>query len=135
MRSRAVLHLLVLSVLGCNRAVPVGPVPEPDNPVAAAASEYPTKAEVMDYLDGKTMPSKVPTNPNDKGIVLKREQIEALEVTQSATQFNDNPWTTDVTFLVRTPDGRYGARATVSHRKVEGKRAFFGVEFREVAKQ
>jgi hypothetical protein len=135
MRSSALLLLIALSAAGCNRSAPGGQPPMPESLPAQSQETYPTKAEVVDYLDGKTMPTKVPPEPNDKGIVLKRDQIEALEVATSTIKFGDGPWQTDVTFLVKMPAGRYGVRATVKHRRVEGKRAFFGIDFLEVAEQ
>jgi hypothetical protein len=84
------------------------------------------------------MPTHLPVQQGemaDKGVVLKRDQIAALEVEQKNVKFDDGPWMTDVTFLVTAPDARYAVRATVKHRQVEGKRAFFGLDFLEVAKQ
>jgi hypothetical protein len=126
-----------LLATGCNR-----PAATPGLPTSTTGggpdTSYPTKDEVLTYLDGKTMPTRLPVQQGDmpdKDLLLKRDQITALEVDQKAMKFDDGPWLTDLTFLVNGPEARYAVRATVKHRQVEGKRAFFGVEFREVAKQ
>ena len=100
---------------------------------AGTPNTYPSKDEVLDYLDGKTIAQSL-----EKGaprFVLKRDQVEALEVDKSATSVGDGPWVTSVTFIANAGDGRYAVKLTVQHRRVEDKRAFFGFTVQEVAKQ
>jgi hypothetical protein len=127
--------VLVGCAFGCNR---VGPAPAVAPPAPAeGADAYPSKAEVLDYLDGKPMPLALigPDAKADNTVTLRRDQIDALEVDRGGSAVNGGPWMTSVTFLANTPQGKYAVRAQVLHRRVEDKRAFFGVEFKEVVKQ
>jgi hypothetical protein len=135
MRSLGIFLFATAFAIGCNRVGPNGASAPGAVPATDPEANYPTRSEIIDYLDGKTMPSRVPADPKDAGILIRRDQIDALEVEKRASRINDGPWSTDVTFLLKTPDGKYAVRATVEHRRVEGKRAFFGIDFREVAKQ
>jgi hypothetical protein len=135
--------LLVVAVVGCNRLAPTNPAIAPSNgpvtPAQDGGSEgYPSKAEVLDYLDGKELPLHPKDQPNGKPsetVTLRKDRIEALSVEQSGTSFDNGPWQTRITFIVEAGNAKYGVRATVQHRRVENKRAFFGIEYSEVAKQ
>lgn len=133
----AALVFLVLAVFGggCQRSLPIpgaGTTKEP------RSSSFPSKAEVLEYLDGKTISLTKPMKTPEKGnpaFVLKKDQIEALEVGSNAGRIGDGPWTTTVTFIAKTDQGRYAINCDVHYRIVEGKCAFFGLDVREAAKQ
>src|SRR5262245_33067891 len=136
------LLLLALVALGCQRAestfAVVGPSPRNVSPRPKEPSEaYPTKEEVLDYLDGKTISLSAPEPPKtgEAQFVLKRDQLEALEVSESGSKAGDGPWTTGVSLLAKTDEGRYAVKMTVQHRRVENKRAIFGCHVAEMAKQ
>jgi hypothetical protein len=128
------LVLLIGCAFGCNRVGQTAAV----GPSAANGSDaYPAKDEVLEYLDGKAMPLAL-SSPEAKAgstVTLRRDQIEALEVQSSGTSVNGGPWNSSITFLVNTSNGKYAVRADVLHRRVEDKRAFFGLEFKDIAKQ
>jgi len=129
------LLLLMTGIVGCDRTRAPRAAVAPDVTMSPAGvpDAYPTKDEVLDYLDGKTIAQSL-----EKGtpqFVLKREQVEALEVEQGGTMVSNGPWVTSVTFIANSGDGRYAVRLTVQHRPVEDKRAFFGFTVQEVAKQ
>lgn len=88
----------------------------------------------MECLDGRAIALTDSGKP-DKPYTLKRDQIEALAVGPGGSSVNDEPWTTNVTFIVRTDQGRYAIRGAVRYRIVEERCAFYGFEAREVAKQ
>lgn len=138
--NRAVPVLLLVAVVGCNR--PAAPIPVTTastvTPQDNGSDGYPSKAEVLDYLDGKEMPLNPKGRPDGKPgetVTLRKDRIEALTVDQSGTSFDNGPWQTRITFIVEAANARYAVRGTVQHRRVENKRAFFGIEFSEVAKQ
>ena len=129
--------VLVGCAFGCNRMGPAPAVAPPAPAPAEGSDSYPSKAEVLDYVDGKPMPLAL-TGPDakaDNTVALRRDQIDALEVDRGGSSADGGPWLTSVTFLADTPRGKYAVRAQVQHRRVEDKRAFFGVEFKEVVKQ
>jgi hypothetical protein len=134
------LFLVSLAALGCQRAestFAVAPSVGKANQPAKASEAYPSKEEVLDYLDGKTisLSASEPPKKGDAQFVLKRDQIEALEVSESGSKAGDGPWTTGVSLLVKTEEGRYAVKMTVQHRRVEEKRAFYGFHVTEMAKQ
>jgi hypothetical protein len=136
---KRLLPLVLLGCLvGCNR---LGPAPAVTPPAPAPAADgsdgYPSKAEVLDYLDGKPMPLALagPDAKPGNTVTLRPDHIDALQVEQGGVAVDGGPWKTSVTFLVHTPEGKYAVRAQVLHRRVEDKRAFFGLEFKEVARQ
>jgi len=140
MRHFATFLLLVsLAALGCQRAEStfVSVAPSPGAGAKKPSDAYPTKEEVLDYLDGKTI-SLDTAEASAKGkaeFVFKRNQIQALDVSESGSKVGDGPWVTGVTFLVKTEQGSYAVKMTVQHQQVENKRAFFGFRVTEVAKQ
>jgi hypothetical protein len=102
------------------------------------SSSYPTREEVSEYLEGKSIPLTGVNKPNERDpklYTLKKGDIEALEVEQSASQINDSPWRTTINFITKTDDGRYAIKGRLSYRRVEKKCAFYGFEIEEVAKQ
>ena len=135
MRFSGVVLLLAVGGLACNRPAP------PPNFATPSAKEargnYPLKEEVIEYLDGKSINLADPKAKDNAGKVhtLRRTEIEALEVAKSASSINNGPWTTEVTFIVRTDEGRYAVKGSVQYRIVEDTCAFFGFEISEVAKQ
>lgn len=135
---RLLLVLLLSSAVACQRPTTnsAGSPPSP-TPGETSSDGYPSKEELLTYLEGKSMPLVVgqsDAKPADS-IVLHREQIEALSVSQGGYSVNGGPWNTSVTFLVNTEKGKYAVVADVQHRRVENKRAFFGLNFKEVARQ
>jgi hypothetical protein len=124
---------------GCGTPAPTTapdapPTPKPAEPIDG----WPTQEEVLAYLDGKSVPLSDPNRPSGErhwNHVLKREQVEALEVRHSGTRVEDGPWDTPVSFILNTATGRYAVDAVVSHKLIENKRAFFGFRVRDVSKQ
>jgi hypothetical protein len=113
-------------------------VSQPAGPRADEPQEaWPTRDEVMGYLDGKEVvlpePGRAP-DAKEQPHVLKREEIEVLEVEKSGSK-SGGPWTTEVNFVVRTGGGRYAVDARVDHKLVEGKRMFYGMRVGSVARQ
>jgi hypothetical protein len=108
-------------------------------PAAAdSARRYPSRDEVLDYLDGKTiaLAARDPSpNRLAGGHQFRRDRIEALEVEQARARINSEPWTTTVTFLLRTDDARYAVRGEVAYRWVEDRCAFTGFRVTELAEQ
>jgi hypothetical protein len=138
LRLAIVLVVLALGAIGCDRrtvpAVAVGPA-RPGATPAESSESYPSKEEVLDYLDGKTISRTDPPAKDELQFTLRRDQIEALEVDKSGTSVGDGPWTTTVTFIAKADETRYAVKLTVKHRRIEDKRAFFGFHVSEVAKQ
>jgi len=133
-----VLFLIPLAALGCHRAeatFSVTPSVGVPNLPAKASDAYPSRDEVLDYLDGKTISLSSPPANGEPQFVVKRDQIEALEIEQSGTSVDNGPWVTAMTFIAKTNEGRYAVKMTVRHRQVEGKRAFFGFRVTEMSKQ
>jgi hypothetical protein len=117
-----------------------GTQPEPEaraNP-RTEDSPYPSKQEIIDYLDFKpiTLSDKGP-KPDQGGWshTIRRGQIEALAVDQSSWSINDGPKHTDVTFILNSDNGRYAVKVAVAYRRIEKKCAFFGFEVKEVGRQ
>jgi hypothetical protein len=133
------LVVLALGAVGCDRTNAPGLAVAPSRTVGGAPADpsqaYPSKEEVLDYLDGKTISRTQPPSKDEPQFILRQAQIEALEVSQSGTSVNDGPWTTAVTCIAKTDEGRFAVKLTVQHRRVENKRAFFGFQVSEIAKQ
>jgi hypothetical protein len=138
MRLLALLLCVAAVGTGCGTpAPPPAPEPEPVPKPAEPNDGWPTRGEVLAYLDGKSVPFSDPNRPSgerDTSHVLKRDQIEALEVKHSGTRVEDGPWDTPVSFIFNTAAGRYAVDAVVSHKLIENKRAFFGFRVRAVSK-
>jgi hypothetical protein len=133
------VFLLVLLAASC------GPGQRPGTPAGAGGTSarggsdgWPTEEEARAYLDGKALPLKVQGGvpvPDGQSITIHRERIAALEVSQSGSQVNGEPWSTQVTFIYDDHGSKYAVEATVHHRKVADQRAFFGFDVTRVAKQ
>src|SRR5262245_26789577 len=136
-RLSILLVVLALGGIGCDRrtapAVVVGPGPGAAR--AESSESYPSKEEVLDYLDGKTISRTDPPAKDELQFTLRRDQVEALEIDKSGTSVNDGPWTTNVTLIAKSDETRYAVKLTVKHRRIEDKRAFFGFHVSEVARQ
>lgn len=140
MRPAAILlGVLTLGILGCNWQAKTAPAPAPGpapSAVTTGSSEaYPSKDEVIDYLDGKTIARPDPSGKSEPRFVFARDSIEALEVDQGGTSVGDGPWSTKVTFIAKSGMERYAVKMTVQHRRVENKRAFFGFFVQDIAQQ
>jgi hypothetical protein len=130
---RLLVMLVCVAAIGAGCGTPA-PTPKPAEPIDG----WPTQEEVLTYLDGKSVPFSDPNRPSgerDQSLVLKREQVEALEVKHSGTRVEDGPWDTPVSFILNTGAGRYAVDAVVSHKLIENKRAFFGFRVRDVSRQ
>jgi hypothetical protein len=124
-----------LSALSCGPGQPSQPAAQTANKDSDA---WPTDDEVRDYLDGKTLP--LPAEPGNDGkqgppITIRKANIIALEVAQSGAHVSGEPWSTPATFIYDDQGTKYAVEVRVSHRKVAGKRAFFGLDVTRVAKQ
>ena len=129
---RLILVMLFACAFGCTRVGSTAGTGSDE-----AADSYPSKAEVLDYLNGKPMPLALsgPEAKAENMVTLQKGEIHALEVQKAGTSVDNGPWVTSITFLIDTATGKYAVRAEVKHRRVENQRAFFGLEFKEVAKQ
>ena len=138
MRHLASLLLLVsLATLGCQPATATFSAVAPPPKAKGPSQAYPTSEEVLDYLDGKTITLDTPDTPA-KGraqLVLRRNQIEELDVSDSGTQLAGGPWVTGVAFLLKTDQGSYSVKMTVQHELVDDKRSFSGFRVAEVSRQ
>jgi hypothetical protein len=133
----SLLFLISLAAMGCQPATATFSAVAPSPKAKGPSQAYPTNEEVLDYLDGKTISLDTPDAPA-KGkaqLVLRRNQIEALDVSDSGTQLTGGPWVTGVTFLLKTDQGSYAVKMTVQHQLVDDKRAFFGFRVTEMSKQ
>jgi hypothetical protein len=115
---------------------------QPSQPAADTAEKnsdaWPTDDEVREYLDGKTLPLQAePGNEGKQGrsITIRKANIVALEVNKSGARGAGEPWSTSATFIYDDQGTKYAIEVRVSHRKVAGKRAFFGLDVTQVAKQ
>lgn len=133
---RRILPLLLLAaVLACDRpqgspfkvAPSVFTVPPPDT----GGDAYPSRAEVLAYLDGKELP--VAGRPGET-VTIRKDRVRDLQV-DTGGRGRGSPWRTSIKFLVTRADGQFAVNADVLHQKVQGERAFFGLEFKTVAKQ
>ena len=120
---------------------PAAPATAPQAAEDRPSEGRPSKQEVLDYLDGKEialvegerrlgheLPKSAPRH------VVRKAHIEALKVGNGAS-VNGGPWSTDIDFLLNTGEARYAVLATVSHKRIEDRRAFFGFEIKRVARQ
>ena len=83
----------------------------PLNPWAKPKLAPPPKERVLAFLDGQTIPPPAATDASgkeQKPLVLKREQIEELEVKAEDTFF------TSVKFVVKADGGRYSVVGTIN---------------------
>jgi hypothetical protein len=139
MRLTVIGMALLLGISGCNRITgPPSSGHEPDQPAPQENRVHPTRDEFIAYLDAKTISLSEPGSAPEKKEwthVIKREEVEAVQFADTATSINNGPWSKDVTFLLKTAEGRYAVEAQISYRAVEGKTAFFGMEVKTVAKQ
>jgi hypothetical protein len=140
MRGRLLLvWALTVPALSCGPGkVPTEPAA--DTPKTADKNEdaWPTDDEVREYLDGKSLPLPPEGGKDGKqrpSITIRRANIVALEVEKWGVQAGGQPWSTTATFIYDDQGTKYAVEVSVSHRKVAGKRAFFGLEVTRVAKQ
>ena len=131
------LGVFILGVVGCNWQAATAPavVPASTGGATGSSDAYPSKDEVLDYLDGKTIARPDPSDKGEPRFVFQRDHVEALEVEQSGTSVNNGPWTTTVRFIAKSGMERYAVKLTVQHRRVENKRAFFGFNVQDIARQ
>jgi hypothetical protein len=115
-----------------------GPAPAPTNAPGKTRDDYPTKEEVLDYLDGQAIAlsdREAGSGRPAGSCSLKRSQIEALEVSRNKATPLGEPSISGVTFVLRCDRGRYAVHGLVSYRLVQEKCAFFGFKVVEVSKQ
>lgn len=128
--------LLLTGVLACDRPplppVKVAPSVLTVPPQNTGSDAWPSKAEVLEYLDGKELP--LASRPGDS-VTIRKDRVKDLQVQTrgSATKGWGPPWRTPINFVVTTPDGRYAVDADVLHQMIDEKRAFFRLEFKTVA--
>jgi hypothetical protein len=142
--SVALSLFMLASGLACNRT-PSGPNPSASTTAAGAAPAttepnrgWPTKDEVLEYLDGKSITLADPTQPprpENKPHIIKREQIEVLEVATVGSSSGGSPWSTSIDFVLNTGQVRYAVTGRVEHKLIEKKRVFYGFTISQAAKQ
>ncbi len=134
MRHAIILLILLPATWGvaCNGASPSRPESVPE---AKSSEGLPTREEVLAYLDGKTVALPDPSGgKSDKQYTLRRDRIEALDVRGGALG-GELTWNSAVHFLWDTGEGRYAVVASVEHRLIQNKRAFFSVTIRRASRQ
>ena len=141
MRGVLIAFVVALAFIaaGCERrqAASNGPGPSPAPAEDEGTASRPTKAEIIDYLDGKEIDLGA-VRPGDKAgpkHVVRKEQIEAVQLADSASSVNDGPWSIKIDFLLNTGPARYAVTARVEHKRVDKKRAFYGFSVEQVARQ
>jgi hypothetical protein len=122
------------------RGLPPGPGPaaEQRNTPGKTRDDYPTKEEVLDYLDGKAIVLSDPQTGSErtaKSCTLQRSQIEALEVARNKETPLGQASISGVTFILNSDQGRYAVHGLVSYRLVQEQCAFVGFKVVEVRKQ
>jgi hypothetical protein len=121
---------------GPGRAMP-GPGGGPAPADAGPSQSRPSKEEVIEYLDGKELDLAKgrDAGKGEAKHVIRKDQIEALQVADSATSVNNGPWSVQIDFILNTGMGRYAVTGRVEHKLVDQKRAFFGFLVEQVARQ
>jgi hypothetical protein len=121
------LSLGLASGLGAGFFLGRTTVPASTGPPPTPPFKCPTKAEITEYLDGKPIDLTPPDAP-DKPLThtMRKDQIEAVQVGDSPGRFNDEPWSTRVTFILDTGHGRYAVEGQVKYRRIGETCAFFG---------
>ncbi len=100
----------------------------------AVSDDYPSKEELLAYLDGKSIKLTESGKP-EKTVVLNRGQIDGVQVEQSVSSGASHPWgSTPVNLVIRADDERYAVRLSVLHQRIEGKRVFKSFEVLEAHK-
>ncbi len=133
-RVRYVSGLLSLSVLIFTSC-------RPERPAGSEADAWPSDQEILAYLDGKTIFEPTPASSEKGGSVppksflLKAGNISSLEVKKSGVAVSGEPWTTPIHFILDEGGRKYAVDASVDHRKVDNKRAFFGLKAERIAEQ
>ncbi len=113
----------------------------PERPAEKEADAWPTNQEILAYLDGKTISEPAPSTPvkgsesGQKSFVLKKGEISSLEVKKSGVAVSGEPWSTPIHFIFNEGGRKYAVDARVDHRKVDDKRAFFGLQAERIAEQ
>ena len=102
----------------------------------------PTQEEIAAYLNGKSLPLPEADNAiwnagekSSKSCVIKKDGVQAVEKDSGGFRSGDEPWNTNVLILYDAGDARYAVDATIQHKPLGGKSAFFGFTVKRVAKQ
>jgi hypothetical protein len=102
----------------------------------------PTKDEIADYLDGKTLSlpeaGSAILNPGEKSsksCIIKKDGVQAVEKESGGWRVGDEAWNTSILILYDVGDARYAVDATIQHKPLGGKSAFFGFAVKRVAEQ
>src|SRR5947209_8591513 len=106
-------------------------------PAARGNEAWPTRDEVLAYLDGKAIP--LTSDPAGGAAEVRKwtfrpDRVEAVEVVHEGSH-SGGPWTTPVHLIVDTDDGQFAVTLQVSHQLIECRRAFYGYEFVRAARQ
>lgn len=126
--------------IACRPAsLPTGASVAPPTPAPTTQSEaWPSKDEVLAYLDGKPISlaeSSDSPEKDKKRHTIKKDQIEVLQVTTAGSHSGGEPWSTEINFVINTGEARYAVVGRVEHKLIESKRAFFGFQVQKVARQ
>jgi hypothetical protein len=116
--------------------------PTPAAPASAAPtaptppSNFPSQSDTVEHLDGKPIALASPDAP-DKPLThtVRKSQIEAMQFGDTACSINDEPWSTRVTYMLNTDNGRYVVEGELQYRRVGGKCAFFGFAPQKIERQ
>jgi hypothetical protein len=98
----------------------------------------PSKEEMKALLTGQTLSrwSSGPLGDNPKRPPITIQEVEALEIGETRSQGGDGrTWKSELEFIAKAKEGRYAVRGYLSHRLIEGKRAFLEFEIQTATKQ
>jgi hypothetical protein len=115
--------------------------PKPDSspaPQSGANNLQVRRSAFLEYIVGKPIALRDPRNTTDRSPVVHTVRKGDVEITQfgsTANQFGNDPWRTEVTFILNTGKERYAVHCDVSYREIDDSVAFVGLDVREVARQ
>jgi hypothetical protein len=94
----------------------------------------PPDGEVLDYLDGKTIPPNVPgVDKARQPLVLQKNGITELHF-QSASKGNDDPWNCEYSFLYDSGGPLFIIDVSIPIRQLGSRRVFLDMNVRQLTK-
>ncbi len=126
MKARAAL-LLMLLLLGCLGRQ--AEWEEPDNP---AEDAIPTNAEVLIYLEGKTLPLEI---AGGRPLKINLDGIEAFSVRRNRTRSASGHWLTAINFIYNNGRARYTVEACLEHQRIDEQRVFYDLRFTSITRR
>lgn len=135
-----VAAMLALALIGGSCSPDPGkstpPASSTTGPSREGTDSTPSKEEVLAYLNGKEITAETTTDKAKKlTFAINRANITALEIGSTSSRVGDSPWSSSCTFLYDNGNVRLAVEIDFEHRKVDNKRAFFGMHVKRVAEQ